>query len=107
MTRPIWERRAVERRRVMVERGLVGGLLFVVAFTTVTLAFGFADVRGEEDWRNLYLDAKPVLDVRYRFEFVDQDGKVVYRKLGTIDPEEVKAKILEVLKPYYTEAPKK
>ena len=29
--------------------------------------------REAEDWRNLYLDAKPVLDVRYRYEHVDQD----------------------------------
>jgi hypothetical protein len=29
---------------------------------------------GEEDWRNLYRDAKPLLDVRYRYEHVDQDG---------------------------------
>lgn len=28
----------------------------------------------QRDWRNLYLDAKPVLDVRYRFEHVDQDS---------------------------------
>ena len=28
---------------------------------------------GAEDWQALYLDAKPVLDVRYRYEYVDQD----------------------------------
>ncbi|MEM7023976.1 MAG: hypothetical protein AAF637_15495 [Pseudomonadota bacterium] len=28
----------------------------------------------EEDWRNLYRDAKPLLNVRYRYEHVDQDG---------------------------------
>ena len=32
------------------------------------------EVQPDESWRNLYLDAKPVLDVRYRYEHVDQDG---------------------------------
>lgn len=35
---------------------------------------GTAEAQGSEDWRNLYLDAKPVLDIRYRFEYVDQEG---------------------------------
>ena len=42
----------------------------VAIATALLLASG--DARGEEDWRNLYLDAKPVLDVRYRFEYVDR-----------------------------------
>lgn len=42
------------------------------AAALVILAAGPA--QAEEDWANLYLDAKPVLDMRYRFEYVDQDG---------------------------------
>jgi len=29
---------------------------------------------ADEDWSNLFFDAKPVLDIRYRYEFVDQDA---------------------------------
>jgi hypothetical protein len=45
---------------------------FAAVFAVWTL--GSDRAQGSEDWRNLYLDAKPVLDLRYRFEFVDQDG---------------------------------
>lgn len=47
--------------------------LGAVAVTAVML-IGANDLRAEEAWRNLYLDAHPILDVRYRFEFVDQDA---------------------------------
>jgi hypothetical protein len=45
-----------------------------LAALAVAWAPGAAEAEGPEDWRNLYLDAKPVLDVRYRFEHVDQNG---------------------------------
>ena len=48
------------------------------------LVLGVPDVRGSDDWRDLYLDAKPVLDVRYRFEFVDQDATPKDAKANTI-----------------------
>jgi hypothetical protein len=41
-------------------------------------------VQGSEDWRNLYLDAKPVLDVRYRFEHVDEDDIPKNAKAHTV-----------------------
>jgi hypothetical protein len=50
----------------------------------MALAMTALPVRGEEDLRNLYLDAKPVLDVRYRFEFVDQDGRSSNAKANTL-----------------------
>jgi len=48
----------------------------VLGFTAAAAiwTFGSLGVQGAEDWRNLYLDATPVLDVRYRYEHVDQDG---------------------------------
>ncbi len=45
---------------------------------------GANGVLGAEDWRALYLDAKPVLDVRYRFEFVDQDAAAKSAKANTV-----------------------
>ena len=45
---------------------------FLVCWLVCWLAA--AGAQAEEDWRNLYLDARPVLDLRYRFEYVDQDG---------------------------------
>ncbi len=49
------------------------GLLSCLAVLLTWLS-GADGALGAEDWRALYLDAKPVLDVRYRFEFVDQDA---------------------------------
>lgn len=46
------------------------GLVALVAAWTLDTT----EAEGSEDWRDLYLDAKPVLDVRYRLETVDQDG---------------------------------
>ena len=40
----------------------------------VALGLGMREARAEESWRNLFLDTKVLLDVRYRFEFVDQSG---------------------------------
>jgi hypothetical protein len=54
----------------------------VAAGTLWTLAA--RDLRADEDWRNLYLDAKPVLDVRYRYEHVDQDGKSKNANANTV-----------------------
>ena len=54
--------------------GLVQGLVFGVLCMMFALVSGASDTSAEEDLRNLYLDAKPVLDVRYRFEHVDQDS---------------------------------
>jgi hypothetical protein len=51
----------------------------------IALAMGLSsEVRGSEDWRDLYLDATPVLDARYRFEFVDQDGRPKDAKANTV-----------------------
>jgi hypothetical protein len=55
------------------------------AIVATALALGMSsEVRGSEDWRNLYLDAMPVLDARYRFEFVDQDGRSEDAKANTV-----------------------
>jgi len=48
------------------KRGILGCLAVLLTWLS-----GADGALGAEDWRNLYLDAKPVLDVRYRFEFVD------------------------------------
>ena len=47
--------------------------LFLAATMTGGNALAAEDGQAE-DWRNLYLDAVPVLDLRYRFEYVDQDA---------------------------------
>jgi hypothetical protein len=47
----------------------LGLVAFVAAWS-----LGTSEVEGGEDLRDLFLNAKPVLDVRYRFEHVDQDG---------------------------------
>ncbi len=51
------------------------GAVTVLAMSLALLATTVS-ARGDEaqNWRNIYLDAVPVLDVRYRFEFVDQAG---------------------------------
>lgn len=43
-----------------------------------------AEDKPGEDWRNLYRDAMPVLDLRYRFEFVDQDARPRNAKANTL-----------------------
>ena len=50
----------------------------------VAMASSAGHLAADEDWRNLYLDAKPVLDARYRFEFVDQDGRSKDAKANTL-----------------------
>ena len=55
----------------------------VVLATVLALGFG-GELQASEDWRDLYLDAKPVLDARYRFEFVDQDGRPKDAKASTL-----------------------
>jgi len=52
--------------------GNLGWSLSAVALVTGVLAS--LPARGQEDWRDLYKDAKPLLDVRYRYEHVDQDS---------------------------------
>ncbi len=51
------------------------GVITMFAMSLALLATTVS-ARGDEaqNWRNIYLDAVPVLDVRYRFEFVDQAG---------------------------------
>lgn len=65
----------------------MGNGFFAVA-VSCGLCLGFAavtgDARAEEDWRALYRDARPVLDVRYRFEFVDQDSRASNARANTI-----------------------
>ena len=56
---------------------------FVIVATALALGLSH-EAEGSEDWRDLYLDAKPVLDARYRFEFVDQDGRPEDAKANTI-----------------------
>lgn len=54
-------------------------------FAVLALAAGpVGELRGEEDWRNLYLDAKPILNARYRFEYIDQDGRGDNAKANTV-----------------------
>jgi hypothetical protein len=60
---------------------LVGGLAMSVL---AAVFFGADDAPADEDWRNLYLDAKPVLDVRYRFEYVDQDAAAKDARANTV-----------------------
>ena len=51
------------------------GLTIAAAISLVLLTASVAARADDgEDWRNFYRDAVPVLDVRYRFEFVDQAG---------------------------------
>lgn len=61
-----------------------GNLALTAALLLILSAFGAGRLAAEEDWRNLYLDAKPVLDARYRFEFVDQDGRSRDAKANTV-----------------------
>jgi hypothetical protein len=62
------ECKAMSTRRV-ASRFFAGAIGFAIA-----LASGVGELWAEENWRNLYLDAKPIFDVRYRFEHVDQDA---------------------------------
>lgn len=55
---------------------------FVAAL--VCLAWSADKALASEDWRDLYLDAKPVFDLRYRFEYVDQDGRSKDAKANTL-----------------------
>ena len=55
-----------------------------VAALAVAGVLEIGSAAAEEDWRELYLGAKPVLDVRYRFEFVDQDGVPEDAKANTV-----------------------
>ena len=50
----------------------------------ISLLLSIGDGWADEDWRNLYLDAKPVFDVRYRFEFVDQDAAAKDARANTL-----------------------
>jgi hypothetical protein len=65
--------------RKVVSRWLVGAIGIAIA-----LASGAGELRADEDWQNLYLDAKPIFDVRYRFEYVDQDATPKNAKANTI-----------------------
>ena len=51
-----------------------GSLLLLSAVFWIATVLGALATEEKNNWRNLYLDAKPVLDVRYRYEHVDQDG---------------------------------
>jgi len=62
---------------------LLTGLL-PAALVFVDAIWGTHPVSAQEDWRNLYLDAHPVLDLRYRFEVVDQDDKPENANANTI-----------------------
>jgi hypothetical protein len=59
------------------------GILGCLAGLLIGLS-GADSALGGDDWRDLYLDAKPVLDVRYRFEYVDQDGVAKNAEANTI-----------------------
>ena len=49
--------------------------LLSFALTLAVCAGGQLSLAGEANWQRLFLDAKPVLDVRYRFEHVEQQSK--------------------------------
>jgi hypothetical protein len=51
-----------------------GSLLLLSAVFWIATVLGALATEEKNNWRNLYFDAKPVLDVRYRYEHVDQDG---------------------------------
>ncbi len=57
---------------IMIMRGLPG-IALAFGVSAAVSAFASPALAGE-DINNVFLDAKPILDVRYRFEFVDQDG---------------------------------
>jgi len=61
-----------------------GSFLAAVITLAALLAPSAGRADDTEDWRNLYLDAVPTLDVRYRFEFVDQAGFPNDAKANTI-----------------------
>jgi len=49
--------------------------LACAGFAGAAFTLGAATAAAEPpDWRTLYRDARPILDVRYRFEYVDQAG---------------------------------
>jgi hypothetical protein len=58
----------------------------VLGFAALAAAWvpSIAEAQGSEDWRNLYLDAKPILDIRYRFEYVDQNGFAEDARANTV-----------------------
>ncbi len=61
--------------------------LYILLSVTLTLfihASGGPSLAGDADWRNLYLDAKPLFDVRYRFEHVDQQSKAKHANAHTV-----------------------
>ena len=63
---------------------LVSGLILSAFCLSISFVSNIGDAWGEENWRNLYLDAKPVFDVRYRFERVDQDSVSRNAKANTV-----------------------
>ncbi len=65
--------------RNLAKRGILGCLAVLLTWLS-----GADGALGAEDWRTLYLDAQPVLDVRYRFEFVDQDAATESAKANTV-----------------------
>lgn len=79
-----WQQGFLEDEGNMSGKKALRYLVGVVVCLIAVLAPDIRDGRGAEDWRNLYLDAKPILDVRYRFEFVEQDGFSKDAKANTI-----------------------
>ena len=69
--------KAVNRRALGLRtKGLAWCLVVLLAPATGAAA--------AENWRDLYLDAKPVFDVRYRYERVDQDNAPRNAKAHTV-----------------------
>ena len=48
------------------------------------VALGGGGARADEYLGNLFFDAKPVFDIRYRFEYVDQDAAAKNAKANTV-----------------------
>jgi len=53
------------------------------ALTTLVLGMA-AMADGTGSWRDLYRDARPLLDIRYRFEFVDQADRPEQARANTV-----------------------
>ena len=66
----------------IVKRSKTALLTLALAISALAAVLG-NQARGS-DWRDLYLDAKPILDTRYRFEFVDQDGRARNATANTV-----------------------
>jgi hypothetical protein len=60
------------------------GTLCSFVLALAVCAGGQSSLAGETNWQNFFLDAKPVLNVRYRFEHVDQNSRANHANAHTV-----------------------